>query len=112
MRYPDLPLHRLIPLTNCFSNYYLRAIINLPAKELSDLPEVISLIFILVSTFLVTTPHTSIIVISPSKEAAKTGKTSTATQMVKELSRNILKDTKEEFMEEGGKKVKIFMELR
>ena len=63
MRYPDLPLHRLIPLTNCYSNYYLRAIINLPAKELSDLPKVISLIFILISTLLVTTPHTGIIVL-------------------------------------------------
>ena len=102
MRYPDLPFHRLIPHTNYYISYYLSAITTLPAKELSELPKVISLICILISTLLVTTPHTGII--SPSTEADKPGKTSKAIQMVKELSRNILKDTKEEFMEEGGKR--------
>ena len=72
MRYPDLPLHRLIPLTNCYSNYYLRAIINLPAKELSDLPEVISLIFILVSTLLVTPPYASLVVLVLSGQTTST----------------------------------------
>ena len=63
MKYQTYLFQRVISLTNFYISYYLLAIIILPAKELSDLPKVISLIFILISTLLVTTPHTDIIVL-------------------------------------------------
>ena len=39
---------------------------------------------------------------SPSTEAAKTGKTSTAMQMVKQLNRNMLKETEDKFLEQNN----------
>ena len=53
-------------------NVYLRAIIILPTKELGQLPEVISLISIFISTLLVTPPYASLVVLVLSGQTSST----------------------------------------